>query len=75
VCQRGIADQFLKLHVVIFQEGITLSDIYNEAKAILENDDAFGSSRFFLEALLATAEYDTFYTLMRNEMVSNRQLK
>jgi hypothetical protein len=35
---------------------------------ILDGDDLLGSQRFFIEALLATSEYETFFMLMRGEM-------
>jgi hypothetical protein len=41
---------------------------YDECKAVMQSGDATGSSRFFIEALLATTEYETFYVLMKNEM-------
>ena len=38
-----------------------------EARTALETASDFDPNRFFLEALLATTEYETFCVLMMNE--------
>jgi hypothetical protein len=35
---------------------------------VLENEEIFGENRFFIEALMATSEYDNFFILMQGEM-------
>lgn len=57
-----------KIERFIARIGFEITDFYEECKLILEGDDVWGETRFFLEALLATAEYETFVRLMKNEM-------
>ena len=45
---------------------------YAECKDVIENDEVFGARRFFVEALLATSEYEAFFLLMRSEMYKYR---
>jgi len=35
----------------------------------LEDEENFGIERFFVEALLATSEYNYFFMLMKGEMM------
>jgi hypothetical protein len=42
--------------------------LVNECHKIIDDDIVYGSKRFFIEALLATTEYEMFYMLMRGEM-------
>ena len=59
-----------KIERFISSKGFEITDFYEECKTILEDDDAvFGETRFFLEALLATSEYQTFISLMKGEML------
>lgn len=57
-----------KIEVFIEDSGFRPVDFYNECQELLESEDLFGSRRFFIEALLATAEYDSFFSLMKSEM-------
>lgn len=57
----------------IESEGFTINQFYDECKNILENDKVYGSQRFFVEALMATAEYENFFMLMRSEMHKYRK--
>ena len=50
------------------QEGYTVKQFYAECHRIIDDDIVYGSKRFFIEALLATSEYEIFYALMRGEM-------
>ena len=45
-----------------------MSQFYAECRRILDGDVVCGTNRFFIEALLATSEYEVFYSLMRSEM-------
>lgn len=47
--------------------GSTVQDFMSEARTALETASDFDPNRFFLEALLATTEYETFCVLMMNE--------
>ena len=57
-----------KIERFINRTGFEINDFYEECKVILEGDNIWGETRFFLEALLATSEYENFVQLMRNEM-------
>ena len=61
-----------KIELFIESEGYDPVAFYGECKHILQNDGAFGTKRFFVEALLATSEYDSFFTLMKGEMEKYR---
>ena len=41
-----------KIEAFIVREGFTVHDFYSECQSILENDDIYGTKRFFVEALL-----------------------
>ena len=47
--------------------GSTLDAFMRDARRTLESAEEFDSSRFFLEALLATTTYETFLGLMMTE--------
>mmetsp|Transcript_8824 Transcript_8824/g.26526 ORF Transcript_8824/g.26526 Transcript_8824/m.26526 type:complete len:152 (+) Transcript_8824:201-656(+) len=47
--------------------GSTVADFSDDARRTLEKASDFDPNRFFLEALLATTEYETFIVLMMNE--------
>lgn len=57
-----------KIERFINRTGFDINDFYEECKLILEGENVWGETRFFLEALLATSEYENFVQLMRNEM-------
>ena len=61
-----------KIERFIVSEGYDPLAFYAECKDILENGDVFGTKRFFVEALLATSEYDSFFMLMKGEMEKYR---
>ena len=59
-----------KIERFIASVGFEINDFYEECKIILEDTkNVSGEARFFLEALMATSEYQTFITLMKGEMV------
>jgi len=57
-----------KIESFINRTGYEINDFYEECKNVLEGENVWGETRFFLEALLATAEYQSFVQLMKNEM-------
>lgn len=57
-----------KIERFIESTGNSLQDFMQQAREILEESDTYGAQRFFLEALLATSEYESFITLMKGEM-------
>lgn len=61
-----------KIESFIVKEGYDPVAFYSECKDIIENGEVFGMKRFFVEALLATSEYDSFFMLMKNEMEKYR---
>ena len=63
-----------KIEVFIEESGFRPVDFYNECQELLESENVFGSRRFFIEALLATSEYDSFFSLMRSEMEKFRNV-
>lgn len=54
-----------KIETFIVSKGFAVKDFYLQCQEIIDQDLAYGSSRFFVEALLATAEYEMFYVLMK----------
>lgn len=65
---RDYLDHFerrVEQHIVA--AGATVGDFMAVAREALENASDFDPNRFFLEALLATTEYETFIVLMMNE--------
>jgi hypothetical protein len=59
-----------KIERFISSVGFEINDFYEECKVILEdNEEVSAETRFFLEALLATSEYETFILLMKGEMM------
>ena len=63
-----------KIELFIEDSGFHPVDFYNECQILLESEDVFGSRRFFVEALLATSEYDSFFSLMKSEMEKFRNV-
>ena len=57
-----------KIERFIESNGYKINDFYDQAREILEDDEVFGEARFFLEALLATSEYEYFVFLIKSEM-------
>ena len=57
-----------KIEAFIESKGFAIQDFYKQCQEIIDEDLVYGSSRFFVEALLATAEYEMFYVLMKGEM-------
>mmetsp|Transcript_9920 Transcript_9920/g.16623 ORF Transcript_9920/g.16623 Transcript_9920/m.16623 type:complete len:147 (-) Transcript_9920:387-827(-) len=57
----------------ITKTGYTVNEFFDLCKDILASDEIFGTKRFFVETMLATSEYDSFFMLMRAEMRSNQQ--
>jgi hypothetical protein len=57
-----------KIERFIGKIGFEINDFYEECKNILDDGDVWGETRFFLEALLATSEYENFVMLMKGEM-------
>jgi hypothetical protein len=67
-----------KIERFIESTGWQITDFFKKARSLLESpgdelgeDD--GAHRFFLEALLATSEYENFVSLMKGEMVKYRR--
>ena len=56
-----------KIETHIVEAGSTLDAFMRDARRTLESAEEFDSSRFFLEALLATTTYETFLGLMMTE--------
>ena len=54
------------------ENGYSPNDFYSECKTIIDEDEIYGAKRFFVEALLAVAEYENFLTLMQGEMYSRK---
>ena len=54
-----------------------MEEFYRECRKILDDDEVFGSRRFFIETLLATSEYEYFFILMKGEMlrINDRRLR
>jgi hypothetical protein len=52
----------------ITSNGFKINDFYLMCRHVIDQEETFGSRRFFIEAMLATSEYETFYTLMKKEM-------
>jgi len=55
------------------ENGYSPNDFYAECKTIVEDDEVYGAKRFFVEALLAVAEFENFLTLMQGEMYSRKR--
>ena len=63
-----------KIERFISSVNYEINDFYEECRILLEHEDgSFGEVRFFLEALLATSEYETFIALMKGEMMQFRR--
>ena len=62
-----------KIERFISSVNYEVNDFYEECRELLEDEDgSFSEVRFFLEALLATSEYETFISLMKGEMMQFR---
>ena len=57
----------------LLQNGYTVGDFYDQCKDILDNDEVFGTKRFFIETMMAISEYDNFFILMKGEMREQQQ--
>ena len=64
-----------KIERFILDEGYEPIQFYRECQELLSGDEVYGHRRFFIEALLATSEYDSFFLLMKNEMEKFRPRK
>jgi hypothetical protein len=62
-----------KIEDCIIDLGYEPKDFYSECRNVLEDEDLWGSKRFFIEMLLATSEYEHFFVLMQSEMRSLKQ--
>lgn len=62
-----------KISDFIIDNGYTINEFYKTCQDILEDEEVFGTRRFFVETMLATSEYENFYTLMKSEMMINSQ--
>ena len=58
-----------KLHSYIEREcDSSVEDFYDQCHAVLDDLDLYHPKRFFIEALLATTEYQIFFSLMVGEV-------
>ncbi len=55
------------------QSGFSIGDFFDQCKEILDNDEVFGTKRFFIETMMAISEYDNFFMLMKAEMRLHKQ--
>ena len=62
-----------KIEHFIVELGFEPRDFYAECRNVLEDEDVWGSQRFFIEMLLATSEYEHFFVLMQAEMRTLKQ--
>lgn len=62
-----------KIERFIEENGYDIGEFYRLARQVLEDDSLsnpdVAGQRFFLEALLATSEYENFVMLMKSEML------
>jgi len=56
-----------KIHRFIEESGGSVGEFHKLAAAALQEPDCDVMRKFFIEALLATTEYETFMGLMKNE--------
>jgi len=66
-----------KIERFIESTGCSTNEFYSRARELLETDqseDVDSAVRFFLEALLATSEYENFVSLMKGEMVKYKRV-
>jgi len=67
---KAYLDQFEgRIERFIESEGLNSFDFYKECELILDNDEVFDMKRFFVETLLSTSKYETFFSLMKGEMM------
>jgi len=57
-----------KIERFIESTGHNITDFYLQCRDILDDGETFGAQRFFLEALIATSQYENFVALMKGEM-------
>ena len=57
-----------KIERFIESTGSSLQDFMRQAREILEDSETYSEQKFFLEALLATSEFENYMQLMRGEM-------
>ena len=62
-----------KIEDFIIEMGYEPKDFYSECRNVLDDEDLWGSKRFFIEMLLATSEYEHFFVLMQSEMRTLKQ--
>jgi len=59
-----------KIERFIESEGLSSMEFYKECERILDAEtDGFDMRRFFVETLLSTSRYETFFSLMKGEMM------
>ena len=58
-----------KIERFIESEGLSSMAFYKECEDILDSDEVFDMKKFFVETLLATSNYETFFSLMKGEMM------
>jgi len=63
-----------KIERFIEKEGLSSMAFYKECEHIIDNEEVFDMKRFFVETLLATATYETFFSLMKGEMMRVKAL-
>jgi len=52
----------------IVKSGYTVLDFQKQCRKILDEEGVFGRRKFFIERMLAIAEYQNFFILMQSEM-------
>ena len=57
-----------KIERFIEGSGFKINDYYDQARDILEDEEVYGESKFFLEALLATSEYEYFIFILKTTL-------
>jgi hypothetical protein len=57
-----------KIERFIEGSGFKINDFYDKARDILEDEDVYGEAKFFLEALLATSEYEYFLFITKTTL-------
>jgi hypothetical protein len=55
------------------QSGYKVADFFALCKEVLEGGEVFGSQRFFVDMMLATSEYSSFFMLMKAEVKLNQR--
>ena len=57
-----------KIEHFIENRGFKINDFYDQARNILEDEEVYGEAKFFLEALLATSEYEYFLFITKGTL-------